>query len=146
MADRLTPESRSRNMSCIRGKDTRPELVVRRLLHRLGYRFRLHDRMLPGSPDIVFRSRRKVIFVHGCFWHRHACCKYASTPRSRIDFWTAKFTANVNRDRLTEAALTALGWGGLVVWECEVGNVEELAERLRAFLDAPSDPVMPRQS
>jgi DNA mismatch endonuclease (patch repair protein) len=137
LTDRLSPEQRSRNMARIRGKDTTPELVVRRLLHQLGYRYRLHEAKLPGSPDVVFPARRKVIFLHGCFWHRHPRCKYAYTPKSRIDFWMSKFERNVTRDARNQRALEGLGWETLVVWECEIHNLDVLRDRLVNFLGAP---------
>lgn len=133
--DRLTPRQRSENMRRIRGKDSAPELIVRRLLHKLGYRYRLHRRELPGCPDIVFVSRRKVIFVHGCFWHRHPDCKFAYNPKSRIDFWAGKFQQNVERDARATAALTASGWSTFVIWECETADAKLLTIRLRAFLE-----------
>lgn len=135
MTDKITAERRSQNMARIRSKDTKPEIRVRSLLHRLGYRFRLHGRHLPGTPDIVFSSRRKVIFVHGCFWHRHPGCKYAYVPRSRSDFWQAKFKANAERDIRDQAQLAALGWSVLVVWECETRQPESLIRRLVEFLE-----------
>ena len=115
--DRLTPNQRSENMRRIRGKDSAPERAVRRLLHKLGYRYRLHRRDLPGRPDIVFPTRRKVIFVHGCFWHRHPGCKFAYNPKSRLEFWSTKFRQNVERDNRATAMLMASGWAVLVVWE-----------------------------
>ena len=105
MADRISPEHRSWNMSRIRGKDTGPELSLRSLLHRAGFRYRLHDTTLPGKPDLVLPRYRTVIFVHGCYWHRHSGCKYAATPRTRTDFWLAKFQGTVERDRRTAEAL-----------------------------------------
>lgn len=132
--DRLTPDQRSENMRRIRGKDSAPELVVRRLLHKLGYRYRLHRKDLPGRPDIVLPPRRKVIFVHGCFWHRHPDCKFAYNPKSRLDFWSSKFRQNVERDHRAAATLMASGWSVLVVWECETSDAKLLAIRLRAFL------------
>ena len=121
-------------MSRIRSRDTAPELVVRRIAHGLGYRFRLHRRDLPGSPDIVFPRYRAVILVHGCFWHRHPGCKYASTPKTRTQFWETKFEKNVIRDGRAEAALRKMGWRVLVVWECETKDGEALASRIEAFL------------
>lgn len=121
-------------MRRIRGKDSAPELIVRRLLHSLGYRYRLHRKDLPGRPDIVFTTRRKVIFVHGCFWHRHPGCKFAYKPKTRLDFWSNKFQQNVQRDTRATAALTASGWSVLVVWECETSDAKLLTIRLRAFL------------
>ena len=117
-------------MSRIRGRDTKPELLVRSLLHRLGYRFRLHRRDLPGTPDIVLPKYQTVIFVHGCFWHRHPGCHYAYTPKSRVHFWKKKFAANVHRDAKTRRALEQAGWQVLVVWECELRNMDALAGRL----------------
>jgi DNA mismatch endonuclease (patch repair protein) len=121
-------------MALVRSKDTKPELVVRRLTHRLGYRFRLHRRDLPGHPDLVFPSRRKVIFVHGCFWHRHPGCKATRVPKTRVEFWQRKFEDNVRRDAAAQEALAEAGWKVLVVWECEVRDVAELEDRLREFL------------
>lgn len=134
--DTLTPEQRSERMSRVRGKDTKPELVVRRLVHGLGYRFRLHRRDLPGSPDLVFPGRRKVIWVHGCFWHQHPDpnCKLARMPKSRLEFWETKLSANCERDAVKMAELAALGWDALVVWECEIKDKGILAARLKEFL------------
>ena len=128
--DRLSREHRSWNMSRIRGKDTKPERQVRSLLHAMGYRFRLHRKDLPGRPDIVLPRYRTVIFIHGCFWHRHADCKYAYVPKSRIDFWEKKFSENIERDRASEEKLCELGWHVLVVWECELRNPDSLTRRL----------------
>ncbi|HTT78770.1 MAG TPA: very short patch repair endonuclease [Stellaceae bacterium] len=132
--DCMTAEQRSRNMARIRGRDTVPEMVVRRLLHRLGYRYRLHDRYLPGKPDLVFRAKRCILFVHGCYWHRHPGCRFAFVPQTRADFWTRKFARNVERDRRVTQELQDTGWRVLVVWSCEVGNVDELSANLVAFL------------
>ena len=132
--DKLSPERRSWNMSQIKGKDTKPEILVRSLVHRMGYRFRLHRKDLPGRPDLVFPGRRKVIFVHGCFWHRHEGCKLAYTPKSRVDFWNAKFKANVERDRRNLQDLKAAGWQVIVIWQCETKDPDKLAERLRSEL------------
>jgi DNA mismatch endonuclease (patch repair protein) len=120
MADPLTPEKRSWLMSRIRSGNTKPELVLRSLLHRCGYRFSLRRRDLPGKPDIVLRKYRTVIFVHGCFWHRHPGCKQASMPRTRPEFWAEKFAKNVARDERNQAELVAKGWRVIVVWECEL--------------------------
>lgn len=136
MTDRMTPAERSRCMSRIRGKDTKPELVVRRLVHGLGYRYRLHARHLPGRPDIVFPSRRKVIEVRGCFWHRHPGCVLAAAPATRVDFWEAKLSGTVARDAKNVSALEAAGWGVMILWECEVGEAH-LVDRLRRFLGPP---------
>lgn len=132
--DRLTREHRSWNMSRIRGRDTRPERAVRSLLHRLGFRFRLHSRELPGRPDVVLPKYRSVVLVHGCFWHRHSRCPFAYTPKSRTEFWVRKFAENVARDRRTAAALRQAGWKVVTVWECELRNPDALSHRLdRAF-------------
>lgn len=122
-------------MSRIRGKNTKPELIVRRLAHGMGYRFRLHRKDLPGSPDLVFPGRRKVVFVHGCFWHRHEGCRKTTTPKTRAEFWAEKFGRNVERDAENYAALKENGWHHLVVWECETTDLDALAMRLRKFLD-----------
>ena len=128
--DRLTKQHRSWNMSRIRGKDTKPELLVRSMLHRMGFRFRLHRKELPGKPDIVLPAYRTVIFVHGCFWHRHPGCRFAYNPRSRVDFWQAKFRRNVERHEEVERALDALGWRVVVIWECETARAEVLEQRI----------------
>lgn len=121
-------------MSRVRSKDSKAELAVRRLVHALGFRYRLHGSGIPGRPDLVFRSRRKVIFVHGCFWHRHEGCKLARLPKSRLDFWGPKLERNRERDREVKSKLRAAGWRSLVVWECEVSNADELASRVVGFL------------
>ena len=130
--------ARSALMSRIRGKDTRPEMVVRRLAHAMGYRFRLHRRDLPGSPDLVFPRRKAVVFVHGCFWHRHPSCRMASTPKTRAEFWADKFARNVVRDAAATTALEAAGWRVLTVWECETRTPGVVTDRLRAFLGPPN--------
>lgn len=134
--DRLTPERRSWNMARIRGHDTSPERIVRTLLHRLGFRFRLHCKQLPGRPDIVLPKHRKVVLVHGCYWHRHEGCKYAYSPKSRVEFWTQKFERNVARDREVLTLLEDAGWTCIVVWECETRDIEALTTRLQAFLNS----------
>ena len=136
MADRLTPEERSENMRRIKSKDTSPEMIVRRLTHRMGYRFRLHRNDLPGKPDLVFPSRRKVIFVHGCFWHQHdnIGCKIGRIPKSRTGYWVPKMQRNIERDRINLQKLASMGWKYLVVWECETKNTELLAEKINRFL------------
>ena len=135
--DHLTPEQRSDLMRRIRGKDTKPELVVRRLAHAMGYRFRLHRRDLPGSPDLVFPGRRKVVFVHGCFWHAHGC-QGGRVPATRPEFWAAKFEGNKRRDRRSERRLRRDGWGVMTVWECQTAKrkLPRLAGRLVRFLEA----------
>ena len=136
MADILTPEERSELMGRIRGVDTKPELFVRRTLHALGYRFRTHVRELPGCPDLVFSRRRAVIFVHGCFWHRHGC-KKTYVPKSRQEFWESKFAGNVKRDKRDQERLVEAGWRVLVVWECEIESNETTIYRIVSFLGAP---------
>lgn len=131
--DPLSPEERSARMARIRGKNTKPELTVRRLLYEMGYRFRLHRKGLPGSPDIVFVGRKKAIFVHGCFWHQHGCGSY-KMPQSGTNFWGAKLAANVERDRRNLDDLRQLGWTSLQIWECELKNNESLRRRLTDFL------------
>jgi DNA mismatch endonuclease (patch repair protein) len=132
--DRLTPERRSALMSRVRGKDTAPELIVRRLLHSMGLRYRLHQRSLPGVPDIVFPSRKKVIWVHGCFWHHHDGCRLATVPKTNPKFWTEKFRKNVTRDKSNAESIAALGWKSLTVWQCELKKHETLARRLKKFV------------
>lgn len=124
--DIVSPAVRSRMMGGIRGTNTRPELLVRRYLHATGLRFRMHARDLPGRPDIVLRRHRAVVFVHGCFWHRHIGCIRATTPSTRPEFWTAKFTGNVARDAANEQRLRQAGWNVLTIWECEVDSPERL--------------------
>jgi len=132
--------ARSALMRKVRRRDTGPEMIVRRLLHSEGYRFRLHAGDLPGRPDLVFRSRRKVIFVHGCFWHRHEGCRRTTTPRTRREFWTEKFAANRKRDSTAVSSLEKAGWEVAVVWECETEKVDGLKERLLSFLEGhPAD-------
>lgn len=133
--DTLTADQRSELMSRIRAKDTRPEKRVRRLLHRLGYRYRLHASDLPGRPDLVFRPRRKAIFVHGCFWHRHEGCPRNQVPKTRRKFWVNKLDGNVRRDRRNQAALRDQGWRVLVIWECETTDLEHVADKAREFLE-----------
>lgn len=136
MTDTLTPTQRSERMSRVRGRDTKPEMKVRRLLHALGYRFRLHRRDLPGSPDIVLPRLRSVIFVHGCFWHRHddPDCRLARMPKSRIEFWAPKLLSNQLRDERVQQELEALGWRVLVVWECEVKDQNGLRRKIVGFI------------
>ena len=136
MVDSLTSERRSWNMSRIRGRNTGPELRLRSLLHRAGFRFRLHAKQLPGSPDIVLPKYRTVVFVHGCFWHRHPGCRNATMPSTRREFWREKFDGNVSRDLRNQAALVAAGWTVLTIWECELkadaeGIVRRLVDELR---------------
>jgi DNA mismatch endonuclease, patch repair protein len=128
--DRLTKARRSWNMSRIRGKDTGPEKVVRSLLHRMGYRFRLHGKGLPGRPDIVLARRKTVVFVHGCFWHRHRGCRNCTTPTNNRGFWMKKLGGNAKRDKLNSRALGKLGWRVVVVWECEAERVDLLRKKI----------------
>jgi DNA mismatch endonuclease, patch repair protein len=132
--DSLTPERRSWNMSRILGKDTRPEKVVRSLLHSLGYRFRLNRKDVPGKPDVVLPKYRTAIYVHGCYWHRHGGCHLAYTPKSNMAFWNKKFARNVERDEEVSIALRKTGWKQLVIWECETRDKAALAIRIKQEL------------
>ena len=123
-------EQRSRNMSAIKSKNTKPEIKVRKVLHSMGYRFRLHSKNLPGSPDIVLPKFKTVIFVHGCFWHRHENCKYASTPKIRQEFWNKKFTENIKRDSEIQDKIKNLDWRSVVIWECETKNIDNLRDKI----------------
>lgn len=129
--------TRSRNMAAIRGKNTAPELAVHRILHAMGLRFRLHRKDLPGRPDIVLPRHRTVVFVHGCFWHRHEGCRYTTTPKTRLAFWHAKFDENVARDHRNRIALEEMGWRVLVVWECELRDAEALHDRMKTSFAPP---------
>lgn len=133
MADTLSPEQRSARMTLIRGKNTRPEMIVRRLVFQLGYRYRLHVAKLPGRPDLVFFARRRIILVHGCFWHRHSC-SLGRLPKSRQEFWIPKLERNRTRDAEQLAQLQDSGWQVLVVWECELRNLDDLTKRIIEFL------------
>jgi DNA mismatch endonuclease (patch repair protein) len=133
--DTLTPAQRSERMGRVRSKDTKPELAVRRIVFGMGYRYRLHRRDLPGNPDMVFPSRGKIIFVHGCFWHRHGKCELTRWPKSKLEFWKPKLEENSRRDRASQKALRRLGWRVLIVWECQLRNANALAARLRKFLE-----------
>jgi len=134
---------RSENMRRIRSKDMRPELAVRSLVHKMGYRYRLHRKDLPGKPDLVFATRRKVIFVHGCYWHGHGCM-IAHTPKSNLDYWTPKLARNRARDKKTLETLKEAGWDALVIWECETKVDTSLIERIQAFLHHGSSPTPTR--
>lgn len=133
--DTLTPAERSERMSLVRSKDTRPEMVIRRLVHGMGFRYRLHARELPGNPDLVFPGRGKIIFVHGCFWHRHGTCKFTRWPKSKLNFWKPKLERNQQRDRLIRRRLRKEGWRVLVVWECQLNKPGALSARIRTFLE-----------
>ena len=135
MVDRLSAERRSWLMARVRSKNTSPEMAVRRIAHALGYRYRVHRRDLPGCPDLVFSSRKAVVFVHGCFWHRHPGCSKASMPKSRVSFWTEKFQRNVVRDQENLTALENAGWRVLIIWECQTRDSEAIGKRLVAFLE-----------
>jgi DNA mismatch endonuclease, patch repair protein len=136
VVDSLSPEERSEIMARVRSKNSRPEMAIRKLVFALGYRYRLHARTLPGCPDLVFRPRRKLIFVHGCFWHRHSRCALARMPKSRIEFWTKKLEGNRSRDRRNKRALAREGWKVLTIWECQLRDTVRLVARIRRFLDA----------
>ena len=123
-------EQRSKNMAAIKSKNTKPEIKVRKVLHSMGYRFRLHSKDLPGSPDIVLPKYKTVIFVHGCFWHRHENCKYASNPKTRQEFWNKKFKENIKRDSEIQDKIKNLDWRSVVIWECETKNIGNLREKI----------------
>jgi DNA mismatch endonuclease (patch repair protein) len=133
--DNLSPEQRRYTMTQVHSKDTGPELTVRRLLHSLGYRYRLHRKDLPGNPDLVFVSRRRVIFVHGCFWHGHDCRSGRKRPKTNEEYWLKKLERNRARDAENQAKLLALGWKVLIVWECQISEIEQLTISIRQFLD-----------
>ena len=132
--------NRSENMRRIRSTDTAPEMAVRHLAHGLGYRYRLHRKDIPGKPDLVFSGRRKVIFVHGCFWHQHPGCREGHPPKSNAPYWLPKLKRNIERDKAALAQLAAAGWDVLVIWECETQDGEALAKTLKGFLGAPGAP------
>ncbi|MBK1717395.1 very short patch repair endonuclease [Thiocystis violacea] len=134
MTDTLSTQERSKRMSLIRGAGSAPEMKLRRLVHRMGFRYRLHVKKLPGTPDLVFPSRRAAIFMHGCFWHRHPECKLARLPKSKLDFWRPKLEANRERDLRDQRRLLDLGWRVLVVWECQMTNLDEVSSIVQEFL------------
>ncbi len=134
MADTFTAEKRSQIMRAVRGVNTTPELIVRRAVFALGYRYRLHAPELPGKPDIVFRPRKRVIFVHGCFWHQHSCPRGARQPKTRQEYWDKKLSRNVARDRRNRRQLNKEGWKVMVIWECQTKDLEKLGRRLQRFL------------
>lgn len=133
MADTITPEKRSEIMSRIRSRDTKPEMTVRRLVHGMGYRYRLHQKKLPGQPDLVFTPRKKVIFVHGCFWHMHSC-PHGRIPKTRRAYWKKKLNTNVKRDAKQKKLLESDGWRVLVIWECETKELSKLKRTIQKFL------------
>jgi DNA mismatch endonuclease (patch repair protein) len=145
MADRLSPATRSWLMSRVRSKNTKPERVVRKVAHRLGFRFRLHRSDLPGNPDMAFPGLRCAIFVHGCFWHRHQNCRRASMPVTRAEYWTKKFNATISRDRRAVESLTQAGWRTLIIWECEAIDGAALEQTLIGFLGCGNRPAGQRQ-
>lgn len=134
MVDTLSPKERSERMSRIRGKDSTPEMKLRRLVHGLGFRYRLHSKALPGTPDLVFPAKHAVIFMHGCFWHRHEGCKLARLPKSRLDFWEEKLESNKRRDLCHHQQLFELGWRVLVVWECQLNDTANVSRIVQDFL------------
>jgi DNA mismatch endonuclease (patch repair protein) len=132
MTDRISAEKRSWNMSQVRSKDTAPELLVRSLMHRMGLRFRVHSKNLPGTPDLVLPKYRTAVFVHGCYWHRHNGCKYTTTPKTNTAFWEKKFMRNVNRDRGNQQMLEEAGWNVLVIWQCQTKDIVRLEKIISA--------------
>lgn len=134
MTDKISKARRSANMRAVRSRNTRPEIQVRQIAHRLGYRFRLHRSDLPGKPDIAFPSRQKAIFIHGCFWHQHKGCRRATVPKSNLGFWRSKLARNTERDAEQLAEIRKRGWGALVVWECEIRNERRLIAKMGRFL------------
>ena len=144
--DRISKEHRSWNMSRIRSSNTKPEITVRSILHGLGYRFRLHARELPGRPDIVLPKHHAVIFVNGCFWHRHVGCPFAYTPKSRTEFWDGKFRETIERDVRNLAELAGLNWRTLTVWECETRDTAALVRQLKVFLQHPEQIVRAKKN
>jgi DNA mismatch endonuclease (patch repair protein) len=135
MVDTLTPAERSERMSRIRSSNTKPEVALRKALHRLGFRYRLRGRRLPGKPDIILPKHRTIIFIHGCFWHRHEGCKIATTPKSNTDFWVEKFDRNVARDSQVALVLEGAGWRVLVAWECELNSPAKVASKASELTD-----------
>ncbi|WP_083415253.1 very short patch repair endonuclease [Massilia timonae] len=130
----MNPEARSALMARIGSKNTKPELIVRKLVYSMGYRYRLHKKDLPGRPDIVFAARKKLIFIHGCFWHAHSC-KRGFKPKTNVEFWNAKLQRNIERDQETLSKLKSLGWQSLVIWECEIKDLTLVEKRVRSFIE-----------
>lgn len=143
--DTLSPSERSERMSRVRSAHTKPEMLVRRLIFGMGYRYRLHRKVLPGKPDLVFPSRKKIIFVHGCFWHQHSdpACRLSRTPKTRLDFWIPKFLANQKRDATVLRDLEESGWQVLVIWECQLQEIRALRNKIKAFLSDQAPYQMP---
>ncbi|NYT68837.1 DNA mismatch endonuclease Vsr [Pusillimonas noertemannii] len=145
MTDTISVSERSRVMALIKSKNTGPEMLIRRLVHGAGYRYRLHGAKLPGKPDLVFSGRRKVIFVHGCFWHWHAHCVLSRMPKSNEDFWAAKLEGNRARDSANCRRLHEMGWDTMVIWECELRDLNAVLQRITRFLDPPAQsPLIPQ--
>jgi len=136
MTDNLTVEQRKRNMAAIKSRHTKPEIIIRSIVHRLGFRFRLHDKKLPGKPDIVLPRHKKVILAHGCFWHMHTCKRGSVTPKTNVEYWQNKRLRNVERDKLNLKLLKESGWETMVIWECEVKEKDALEQRLNDFLNS----------
>jgi DNA mismatch endonuclease (patch repair protein) len=134
VADHVDPATRSRIMAAVHSENTTPELAIRKLVFAMGYRYRLHVAGLPGRPDLVFPGRRKILFVNGCYWHRHRNCRYATTPKTNVEFWLLKFEANLRRDRANLKALRSLGWQVLTIWQCQLKNPDKLGKKIDAFL------------
>ena len=132
--DVFSPEKRSQVMSRIRSKDTKPEKIIRSILHKLGFRFRINRKDLPGKPDIVLPKYRTVIFVHGCFWHQHEGCKIASKPKSNSEYWKTKFTKNIERDKKNQEELKLMGYRVIIIWECEAKVIQKSPEKLKSML------------
>lgn len=140
--DIISEEKRSWNMSRIRGKNTKPEIIVRSMLHKMGYRFRIHRKDLPGKPDIVLPKYNTVIFVHGCFWHRHKGCKYAYTPKTRVKFWEDKFAGTVKRDKQHLVQLKQNGWKVFIIWECETKDMDRLKKIINKISQEINDALL----
>ena len=134
MTDKITPQQRSALMSRIRSKDTGPEMTIRQLIYSMGYRYRLHTKDLPGKPDLVFRPKKKVIFVHGCFWHGHNCSRGGRIPKANTEYWSNKLSRNIERDRRNQEALLSLGWEILIIWECDLKDPDKLIFRINRYL------------
>jgi len=135
MIDVFLPEKRSWIMSLVKGKNTRPELIVRSLIHRMGYRFRLYQKILPGNPDIILKRHKKVVFIHGCFWHGHKGCLRSKRPMTNRSFWNKKLSKNIERDKRQQKELHKLGWKTLIIWECQIKNLDHLKRILADFLE-----------
>lgn len=139
MVDKFSPAERSRIMSLVKGRDTSPEKLVRSILHKMGYRFRLHVKNLPGNPDIVLPKHRKIIFVHGCFWHGHKGCNRSKRPTTNVEFWDKKLSGNIQRDTKFRRKLKLMGWKVLVIWQCQTKNINKLQVKLENFLTTIKD-------